>query len=52
VEFYLRLKDDVALKEHTINMNMGMTYRAQVEEAVHDDPSLIESPYLHGRGRN
>ncbi|KAK0614077.1 hypothetical protein B0T14DRAFT_557459 [Immersiella caudata] len=52
VEFCLRLKDDLALKEHTVNMDTVMTFREQVKEAAREDPSLIESPFLQGRGRN
>ncbi|KAK3309779.1 uncharacterized protein B0T15DRAFT_498005 [Chaetomium strumarium] len=52
LEFYMRLKDDVGLKEHTVNMDMVMTCREQVEKAARKNPSLIENPFLHGRGRS
>jgi hypothetical protein len=49
VELYLRFKKDVTLKEYTVNMDMVMSCRGQVEEAALEDPSLIEGPFLRGR---
>jgi len=50
LELYLRLNKDVTLKKYTVNMDMAMACKGQVEEAVLEDPSLIESPYVGNSG--